>query len=72
MSNEKGILYNKAQKMAKATRLSVNDLERITDEDRGWIRKFLNNDIRDPGSIRLEGFVRDIAIWNKNQRKAKR
>jgi len=72
MSCEKGFLYCKAQRMAKATHLSINDLERITDEDRSWIRKFLNNDIRDPGSIRLEGFVHDICVWNKQQRKAKK
>jgi len=71
MSCEKGILYCKAIRLAKATRLSVNDLERITDEDRGWIRKFLNNDINDPGSIRLEGFVRDITKWNREQRAKK-
>ena len=72
MSHEIGILFNKAQRLAKATHLSVNELERITDEDRGWIRKFLNNEIQDPGSIRLEGFVRDITAWNKSQRKCKK
>lgn len=71
MSNETGILFDKAQKMAKATGLKVNELERITDEDRGWIRKFLNNEIADPGSIRLEGFVRDIRKYNIDKRKAR-
>jgi len=69
MSNEIGILFDKAQRMARGTGLKVNDLERITGEDRGWIRKFLNNEIADPGSIRLEGFVRDVKKYNIEKRR---
>jgi len=71
MSNEIGILYDKAQRMAKATGLSYKELEKITDEDRSWIRKFLNNDIQDPGSKRLESFCHGIALYNRRQRESK-
>lgn len=71
MSNEIGILYNKAQRMARNTGLNPKELEAITGEDRNWIYKFLNNDINDPGSKRLEGFVNQIKKYNAKKRKAK-
>ena len=71
MSNEIGILYNKAQRMLKATGLKVRELEDITGEDRGWLYKFINNEISDPGSKRLEGVVKQIKKYNRQNRKAK-
>lgn len=67
MSNEIGILFDKAQRMAKATGLSYVELEEITGQDRNWIGKFLRNEIEDPGSRRLESFCHEIAKYNKGK-----
>jgi len=72
MSNEIGILFDRAQRMAKATGLKINDLEKVTGEDRAWIRKFLNNEIADPGSKRLESFIAGIKKHNVKQRNGKK
>lgn len=75
MSNEIGVLFDKTQRALKALHRagkSFKELEQISGEDRSWLRKFINNEITDPGSIRLESVCLNLKRYQRKVRENKK